>query len=134
MFALTNQARAARGVAPVQPSSILESFAKQQSETMARRGRIFHSTLPDGIIAENVGAVSADEGWPQTLQDAFMQSPDHRFNILDGRLKLLGVGVSIVGGVAYVAEEYGIFEQRAAPSVSCTPIVRTDCSYRLTKP
>jgi uncharacterized protein YkwD len=134
IFQLTNGDRTPRGIAPLIASSTLTHYAEAQSLAMAARGDTFHSSLPDGIVAENVGAIPTVANWEQRLNSAFMGSPDHRFNILYGQLKTIGVAVIVSGGIAYVTEEFGLgIEEpaRATPRPTCTPIVRTDCRYRL---
>lgn len=134
VFELTNQARVARGLPPLVASSELVGYARAHSAQMAQRHDIFHSSLPDGIYAENVGQVVADANWPAKLQRAFMNSPEHRENILEPRLKTLAVATVISDGIAYITEEYGLGEASKSapkPSHTCSPIVRTDCSYRL---
>lgn len=46
------------------------------------------------LVAENVWIVNAD-ATAQYIFDGFMASPDHRDNILDGRLDAFGVGVAL---------------------------------------
>lgn len=134
IFSLTNQERTSRGIEPLSYSTVLQDYARQHSAEMSRAGNVFHSSLPDDIVAENVGYIGAVPDWETKENDAFMASVDHRANILDSRLKVIGVGVVVAGGVAYVTEEYSLGEVSSGapkPHIVCTPVVRTDCTYRL---
>ena len=76
------------------------SMAHKHSVAMARTGEIYpHArsgrTSTCGACAgakwgENVGST---DGRPRGLQDAFMDSPVHRSNILDRRFDKVAVGV-----------------------------------------
>ncbi|WP_336212922.1 CAP domain-containing protein [Nonomuraea sp. LPB2021202275-12-8] len=100
---LTNAARARRGCGPLRTDGRLSRAARAHSVEMARSGQFTHES-PDGSTpwhrmeragyyagaAENIGRgyLSADEalsGW--------LDSPDHRRNILNCEFKAIGVGV-----------------------------------------
>ncbi|MEW9546759.1 CAP domain-containing protein [Nonomuraea sp. NPDC050783] len=104
VVSLTNAARARRGCGPLRVDAGLTRSARTHSLEMARTGQLTHNS-PDGAspwdrmeragyrygAAENIGAgySTADEavrGW--------LGSDDHRRNILDCRLKTIGVGVA----------------------------------------
>ncbi len=100
---LTNAARARRGCGPLRVDARLTRAARVHSLEMARSGQFTHES-PDGSApwdrmeragyyagaAENIGRgyVSAQEavsGW--------LDSPDHRENILNCEFRAIGVGV-----------------------------------------
>ncbi|MEU4509909.1 CAP domain-containing protein [Nonomuraea wenchangensis] len=101
---LTNAARARRGCGPLRVDAGLTRSARTHALEMARTGQLTHNS-PGGDspwdrmeragyrygAAENIGAgySTAEEavrGW--------LDSPDHRRNILDCGLRAIGVGVA----------------------------------------
>jgi uncharacterized protein YkwD len=100
---LVNQRRAENGIGPVRVDPVLMACAQQYSEIQAAMGRLSH-TGPDGStpgqrlrrcgyqwrhFGENLAAgfVDADE-----LVAAWMASPGHRKNILNPRVREIGLG------------------------------------------
>lgn len=103
-FDLVNDARADAGVPALALDPIGQAKAQAWAEHLAASGSIAHSNLTDGMddgwrrLAENVGyGSSIDE-----IQRRFMDSPQHRQNVVDGRFTHLGVGVARGGGHTYV--------------------------------
>jgi uncharacterized protein YkwD len=74
---------------------------------MARAGELFHTgdagVYLDGISwhtwGENVGFTPGDV---ESIQEAFMDSPPHRTNILNRRFRHVAVGAVRVDGVLWV--------------------------------
>jgi uncharacterized protein YkwD len=72
---------------------------------MASSSTLFHTASFSSIccwsaIAENVGT----GGSVRTVHRAFLRSSDHRSNILDSRMRQVGVGIVAVGGQVWVTE------------------------------
>lgn len=95
LVGLTNRARAAHNKPPLRVELQLTRIARDWSSTMASRGAISHRpSLGDAVsgnwsrIGENVGVGPS----MARLQDAFMDSPGHRANVL-GDYDRIGVGV-----------------------------------------
>lgn len=71
-----------------------QNKAQAWAEKLAREGRIYHSTLSDGIntrwcgLGENVGYGAG----PASIQDAYMKSSGHRANVLNTTWNGVGVG------------------------------------------
>lgn len=100
-----NAARAAQGLTTLVVRSDLTSYARSHSAAMARRGSLFHTSDFSVIccwrtVAENVG-FGPDVS---TIHTMFMNSPEHRANILDARMREVGVGVVSVNGQLWVTE------------------------------
>jgi uncharacterized protein YkwD len=111
---LTNDERRGQGLAPLTIDPRLMAAAQLHSADMARRHYFAHVD-PDGkspgdrveaqgyrwsVVAENIAA------GPRTPEDviaAWMNSPEHRANILDSRLTQIGVGY------ATADDEYGTY-------------------------
>lgn len=114
IFVMTNQARRARGLAPLIKDEELTNVARTYSNDMLVR-RFFDHTSPDGVsfderisnhyphwvrvVGENIwSAFDYHPGNPQKMAkeivDDWMSSPGHRENLLDPDFTHLGVGVS----------------------------------------
>jgi uncharacterized protein YkwD len=89
MFDLTNQSRSQNGLGPLQYDAALSSVARSWVSQMAGAGALSHngslaSQISSSVtdewtrIGENVGFGSTPNG----LENAFMNSPGHRANIL----------------------------------------------------
>jgi uncharacterized protein YkwD len=100
MYHATNNSRVNNGVRRVDIHWQISKLARQHSIAMANRGSIFHTsssviqgTYLKGIDwstwGENVGITT---GSVSDLQQAFMQSPGHRANILNQRFRRVALG------------------------------------------
>jgi hypothetical protein len=57
----------------------------------------YFSRALTGLYAENIGNGPIPGGTAQAVVDAWMDSPDHRANILDPRLRDIGIGTALTG-------------------------------------
>lgn len=117
LFALTNQDRASNGVPSLQYNGTLQSIAENgvysgcgfsvngRAEDMIERNYFSHTILGcDQLVFSMMQAYGVDYsfagenvGWETGssatyINDQFMNSPEHRSNILDSRFTDLGVG------------------------------------------
>jgi uncharacterized protein YkwD len=99
MYRATNSSRLNHEIRRVDIQDRISRLARQHSIAMANRGAIFHTSTSvinnsylDGVNwswwGENVGV----GGSISSLQQAFMQSDDHRANILDRHFRRVAVG------------------------------------------
>jgi uncharacterized protein YkwD len=96
MLGWVNHARHEAGVRSLDLGWRLTSIARDHSRAMAKQDRLFHSTSLSAKLSfanwntwgENVGA--GMDAWG--LYRAFMKSPDHRRNMLEGRFRRVGIG------------------------------------------
>jgi uncharacterized protein YkwD len=104
-----NAAREANGLRPYTVYGDLTSIARDHSQQMAQRQTLYHN--PDltsevqnwQSVGENVG----EGGSVSDIHNAFMQSPEHRANILDHGFTQVGVGVAVDrNGVIWVTEDF----------------------------
>lgn len=85
-----------------------QAKAQAWAQKLAREGRIYHSNLSDGItvrwcgLAENVGYGASTEA----VQQAYMNSPGHRANILNNSWNGVGVGHAKSGGRVYTVQVF----------------------------
>ena len=108
LFTLTNQARAASGLAPLRNDSQLHSLAEWRAQDMSVRDYFSHQIPPQGyevfhymdqrgiqyvLAGENIGWDNASDDQATTMiQQMFMNSPEHRSNILGALWDSMGVG------------------------------------------
>jgi uncharacterized protein YkwD len=105
VFELTNEERKKKDIPPLKLNPALSKVARAHSENMARQGKMEH-TLDDktpfdrlreaGIkfsaAAENIAA--GDRVTHAMIMKAWMESKDHRANILEAEYSEIGVGVA----------------------------------------
>ena len=108
LLQLTNQARAAAGLAPVRDHSGLHDLARWRSKDMSVKGYFAHEIPPDGNLvfdymqANGIAFAFAGENigwntWPDAqatakIQEMFMESSGHRANILYKTWTHAGIG------------------------------------------
>lgn len=119
LLCLHNAERQSRGLAPLQFDPLLLKAALGHSQRMVAR-RFFAHTEPNGsrmeqrirnagflrnrrafTIGENIVWGSGPLALPRALMQAWMNSPPHRANILNGAYRRVGFGIAIgtpVGG------------------------------------
>jgi uncharacterized protein YkwD len=111
---LTNQARAAAGLAPLQWNSCLAGVAQLHATEMAQAGHIYHGDgvqrdlrcgLGSNRSGENVGMTSPGID-DNRIFAGFMGSAGHKANIL-GPYRYIGTAwVTGAGGTGYVSVEF----------------------------
>src|SRR5205085_10006011 len=114
-----NTFRAAHGLAALTTHQDLVRKAQGWALHMANGGcgrggsglpNICHSVLSDGItvqwtaLAENVGMACPTN--VTAVHNAFVSSPAHAANMVNGAMKYVGVGVATVGNCMYAAEVF----------------------------
>jgi hypothetical protein len=108
-IAKMNAAREANGQRPYAVSSDLTSVARSHSNSMASKQSLYHNPSLTSDV-RNWRAVGENVGEGPTVGDihtAFMNSPEHRSNILDHDFTQVGVGVSVdSNGVVWVTEDF----------------------------
>lgn len=113
---LINQARAERGLSPLEVDSRLTHAARQHTELMVQQSSLAHQfpgePLPqDRMAAEGVASdrqgenVDLNQSIPGA-HDALMHSPPHRANILNPEYNAVGIGVIRSGANVWVTEDF----------------------------
>ena len=109
VIAQVNAARQANGQQPYALEPDLTSIARQHSVDMARQQSLYHNpSLTTQVrnwraVGENVGEGPSVED----IDQAFMNSTEHRDNILDHDFTQIGVGVSVdSNGTVWVTEDF----------------------------
>ena len=102
-----NSARVHHGLSPLSPSPDLMSTARSHTLTMAGDRTLFHTASFTPLccwasIAENVGYGFTVRG----VHRQFLNSAPHRTNLLDPRMRQVGVGVVRRNGMLWVTEVF----------------------------
>lgn len=103
-----NRDRNAYGLRSLPAHEMLNFKAQVWADHLARVGGLSHSRLADGIsgcwrrIGENVGY----GGSIDSVQRAYMNSPGHRANILNGVWTHVGTGVAHRGNLVFTVQVF----------------------------
>ena len=107
LFKATNESRGRFDVPKLRLNRELSVIARRHSLAMARSGELFHTGDVDVYLhgidwhtwGENVGFTGGDvEG----MEQAFMDSPPHRGNILNRAFRQVAIGSVRVDGTLWV--------------------------------
>lgn len=108
LVAMTNEARTSRGLPALHVELQLTRVARDWSDTMASRDQLSHRPNLSGSIqgdwqriGENVGVGPSLE----RIQQAFMDSPGHRANVL-GDFDRVGIGIYEDGGRYWITVNF----------------------------
>jgi hypothetical protein len=116
-----NVLRTGKGLPALQVNDNLVAKARAWAAGMAAAGRIWHSTLSDGITAdwqklgENVGMGGSVDG----LHAAFVASPHHYENLVDPDFGYVGIGIAMSGSTMFVSE---VFMELMPAKVTLPPV------------
>jgi uncharacterized protein YkwD len=105
---LLNHVRRAHGLKKFRDNSRLDLASRRHANDMARRNYFAHGDFVGRIraarylkganrgytLGENIAWGSWDYATPANIVDAWMHSPGHRANILNGRFHEIGLGVA----------------------------------------
>ena len=123
-----NSLRAGKGLPALQVNANLVAKARAWSAEMAVAGRIWHSTLSEGItenwkkLGENVGMGGSVDG----LHKAFVASPGHYANLVDAAFSHIGVGIVISGDTIFVSQVFmQMMSTKTAPVATPTTTTPT---------
>jgi uncharacterized protein YkwD len=107
MVAKINATRTSLGLHALHSTPSLMAYAHHHARSMADRGVLFHTTNFQVIccwqaVAENIGRGHSVAG----LHRAFLASPPHRANLLNGSLRQVGIGIVEEGGQLWITEVF----------------------------
>ncbi len=112
LFAMSNAARAASGLAPLARTPALDSLAREHALEMQKQGEIAHDAgfgnpsrrvETAGIAARAVGENVARGASIERVHRALWASPSHRSNLLFPHFDEIGIGVVAAPGGGYYA-------------------------------
>ena len=107
VFQATNASRGRFNLSALKANRAMSEVAQRHSQAMADAGGLFHTSNVDVYLhgvswhvwGENVGYTAGDVGG---LQQAFMNSPEHRHNILNASFTRVAVGAVRKNGTLWV--------------------------------
>ncbi len=122
LLALINRDRQAAGLAPLYSSKNIARVALDHSLDMATRDYVSHFTLTGvspvarleaaGIPFQEAGEnLGMDSGYTdckmlRRIDQAMLQSPEHRANLLRTSFGHVGIGIAVVGNRLFVTEDF----------------------------
>jgi uncharacterized protein YkwD len=88
-----NDARAARGIRRLRVGSTIQAGAQRWAGYLLARDAFFHASLAAGV-RENIAWLTCRSGWSRTIVRMWLNSPAHRYAMLDRSARRIGVGVA----------------------------------------
>jgi uncharacterized protein YkwD len=117
VIAAMNQDRAAAGLGPLAWDGQLGPMAQNWSDQIAASGNLVHSNLGGAISASYMSAwrslaenllVAGGDLTPAGAESMWMNSPEHRANILNPSMDYVGIGTARdASGRLWVVAEFG---------------------------
>ena len=111
VFTIVNNIRANHDRVKLKRNNCLQRFANRQAQKMANQQRLFHQNLKKiqaecgvGDVGENVARGTIT---PRQMVGLWMNSKDHRANILFRKYRITGVAARKAGGQWWVAQVFG---------------------------
>ncbi len=132
---LTNQQRAQQGLPPLTLNSSLCSSAQTQSQDMASHNFFSHTGSDGSDVGQRIAAagyspiwaygenIAAGQSTPEEVVAAWMNSPEHRANILSPYYTDIGVGYAYNDGSTY--KSYWTEDFASHGNVAPTPVPPT---------
>lgn len=116
LFASVNQARRSQGLPALRWDESLATAARRHADVMAAHGEAQHQFEGEPSLSARVKQTGAHFGWlsenvtmgPTTgfIHNQFMNSPNHRANVLDRDMDSVGIGVVKRGGELFAVEDF----------------------------
>jgi uncharacterized protein YkwD len=116
IFDAANEARRAQGVARLKWNASLAQAARQHAAAMARQDSLSHQFPGEPALsarAAHAGVyfISLSENVAQgpdaeSVSDQWVKSPDHRQNLLDPDMNVIGIGVVERHGELFAVEDF----------------------------
>jgi hypothetical protein len=116
LFTLGNQARASQGLPPLQWDPALAAAALNHCVRMAAEGPLSHQYNGEPDLSERAGKAGAHfslieeniaEGYqPDSIHQAWMNSPHHRDNLLNPGVDRVGLAVVSRGNMLYAVADF----------------------------
>ena len=116
LLASVNQARRAQGLPTLRWDESLATAARRHAAVMAAHGEAQHQFEGEPSLSVRVKQTGAHYGWLsenvtvgpniEYVHNQFMNSPNHRANVLDRDMDSVGIGVTERGGKLFVVEDF----------------------------
>lgn len=102
----TNRFRGNNGKQALSFSRLFYNRCKRHSREMASRNQLFHTSLGDGVRAENVAYRSSGGSVGKLMVQQWIDSPEHRRNML-GPYRCFATYIYISNGKAWGTQMFG---------------------------
>src|SRR4051794_11150828 len=116
LFQAINRGRAASGLPALKWDDALASAARQHAELMAEQRSLSHGFLGELSLPSRAARAGARFSWlsenvaegpnAENISEQWMQSPNHRANLLDADMDTIGAGVAERNGVIFAVADF----------------------------
>ena len=116
LFQAINRQRAANGLPPLKWDEALATAAREHAEVMAAQKSISHTLPGEQSLPSRVTRAGARFSWlsenvaagpnAQNISEVWMQSPNHRANLLDADMDTIGAGAAERNGVVFAVADF----------------------------
>jgi uncharacterized protein YkwD len=116
LLAAVNQARRAQGLPALRWDESLAVAARRHAAVMAEHGQAQHAFEGEPSLSARAKEAGAHFSWlsenvtqgptPEFIHGQFMNSPNHRANVLDRDMDSIGVGVMERGRQLFAVEDF----------------------------
>ena len=116
LFQAINRERAAYGLPPLKWDEALANAARQHAETMAAQRSISHGFSGEPSLPSRATRAGARFSWlsenvaagpnAENIREQWMNSPNHRANLLDADMDTIGAGAAERNGVVFVVADF----------------------------
>jgi uncharacterized protein YkwD len=121
LFQAINRQRAANGLPPLKWNEALATAARQHAEAMASQKAISHTLPGEPSLPSRVTRAGGSFSWlsenvaagpnAQNISEQWMQSPNHRANLLDADMDTIGAGAAERNGVVFAVADFSKAKQ-----------------------
>ena len=116
LFQAINRERAANGLPPLKWDEALANAARQHAEAMAAQKAVSHGFQGELSLPSRASRAGASFSWlsenvaagpnAENINEQWMQSPNHRANVLDSDMDTIGTGVAERNGVIFAVADF----------------------------
>jgi len=116
LFTAVNQARRAQGLSALRWDDSLAQAARRHAAVMAQHGTAQHAFEGEPSLSARIKEVGAHFSWLSEnvtqgptaafIHSQFLNSPNHRANMLDRDMDSIGIGVVERGGQLFAVEDF----------------------------
>ncbi len=116
LFQAINREREANGLPALKWDDSLANAARQHAELMAEQKSLSHGFLGELSLPSRATRAGARFSWlsenvaegptPENISEQWMQSPNHRANLLDADMDTIGAGAVERNGVIFAVADF----------------------------
>jgi uncharacterized protein YkwD len=116
LFQAINRERAANGLPPLKWDEALANAARQHAEAMAVQRSISHGFAGEPSLPSRATRAGARFSWlsenvaagpsAENISEQWMESPNHRANLLDADMDTIGAGAAERNGVVFAVADF----------------------------